>query len=103
MATKKGTEYGKGSTTNPAVSKYAALAERNATGAVSWEEVDGRLIKAALVAATEDGCALIFSKTSDGGALSLTVLAGHDRNKLYAKTGDIAESQLQELVALSKA
>lgn len=103
MATKAGKQYGKDTTPNPAVSKYAALAERNGTGAVSWEEVDGRLIKSALVAATEDGCALIFSKTSDGGALSLTVLAGTDRNKLYAKSVEIAESQLRELVALSQA
>lgn len=100
MAGTKKREYGKDATENPAVSKYARLAERNAAASISWEEVDGRAIKAALVAATEDGCALIFSKTSDGGALSLTILAGATRNKLYAKTAGQAESQLLELNAL---
>lgn len=100
---KRSKEYGKTSTPNPAVSKYAVLAEGNGAGAVSWEEVDGRLIKAALVAATEDGCALIFSKTTDGGALSLTVLAGTDRHKKYAKSGELAESLLREMIALAGA
>jgi hypothetical protein len=101
VARAKGKEYGKDSTANPAVSKYARLSEDNASGAVSWEEVDGRLIKAALVAATEDGCALIFSKTSDGGALSITVLAGADRHKKYAKSSELAESVLHEVIALA--
>lgn len=98
---KRSKEYGKASTPNPAVSKYAVLAEGHGGSAVSWEEVDGRLIKAALVAATEDGCALIFSKTTDGGALSLTVLAGADRHKKYAKNAQLAESLLHEVVALA--
>lgn len=101
MTTRKGTEYGKGTTPNPAVSKYAALSEGAASGDISWADVSGPLIKQALAAATDDGCALIFSKTSDGGALSLTVLAGKERSKLYAKTTDIAESLLHELIALS--
>jgi hypothetical protein len=101
MAKAKAHEYGKSSTPNPAVSKYAGLAERETAGHVLWEEVDGRLIKAALAAATEDGCALIFSKTSDGGALSITLLAGPERVKKYAKTAEIAESMLHEIIALA--
>lgn len=102
MATSKRTkEYGKDATSNPAISKYARLSESASAGPVGWEEVDGRLIKAALVAATEDGCALIFSKTSDGGALSVTLLAGQDRHKKYAKSAELAESLLHELIALA--
>lgn len=99
---KKAKEYGRDATPNPAVSKYAGLAEASGTGAVTWEEVNGPLLKQAIVAATEDGCALILSKTSDGGALSITVLAGPERIKKYAKSADLANSVLQELIALSK-
>ena len=98
---KRGKEYGKASTPNPAVSKYARLSEGHGAAPITWEEVDGRLIKAALVASTEDGCALIFSKTSDGGALSLTILAGTDRHKKYAKSVELAESLLHEVIALA--
>ena len=96
-------EYGKDTTPNPAVSKYAGLAGGGSAGVVSWEEVDGRLLKAAVCATTEDGCAIILSKTSDGGALSITLLAGPERVKKYAKDAQLAESILQELVSVSKA
>lgn len=95
----KGKQYGKDATPNPAVSKYARLSADSAGGEVSWEEVDGRLIKGAIAAASADGCALIFSKTQDGGALSLTLLAGTERHKKYGKSAELMESVLQELIA----
>lgn len=95
----KKAQYGKDSTPNPAVSKYASLDSSDDTGAASWEEVDGRLIKAAIVAASEDGCALIFGKTSDGGALSFTLLHNGPAIKKYPKAGPLAESLLREIIA----
>lgn len=99
MAQAKGKQYGKDTTPNPAVSKYARLAETNATGAVSWEEVSGPLLKATVVAASEDGCALILGKTSDGGALSFTLLGPGQPVKRYFKNKEVAESFLHELLA----
>jgi hypothetical protein len=99
----KGKEYGKDTTPNPAVSKYAGLSEGTAGGDASWEEVDGRAIKAALVAITEDGCALILGKTADGGALSITLLGPGQPVKRWPKNGQIAESFLLELIARAKA
>lgn len=101
MATNKGKgkEYGKDATANPAVSKYARLAEQSGGSGVTWEEVDGRLIKAAISAATEDGCALIFGKTSDGGALSFTLLGPGAPVKRWFKSVELAESFLHELLA----
>jgi len=95
----KSKQYGKDSTPNPAVSKYARLSEDAPSNHVSWEEVDGRLIKAALTAISEDGCALILGKTSDGGALSLTLLGPGTPVKRWFKTHEIAESFLHELAA----
>lgn len=99
----KGKEYGKDATPNPAVSKYARLSEGNATSAVSWDEVHGPLIKGALVAVSEDGCALILGKTSDGGALSLTLLGPGKPVKRWFKTRELAESFLQELISTAEA
>lgn len=95
----KKVQYGKDSTPNPAVSKYARLSESNATNAVSWADVSGPVLKAALVAVTEDGCALILGKTSDGGALSLTLLGPGQPVKRWFKTHELAESFLRELDA----
>src|SRR5688500_13738962 len=99
----KAKEYGKDATPNPAVSKYERLSEANAANAVSWEEVHGPFIKGAVVAASEDGCALILGKTSDGGALSLTLLGPGAPVKRWFKTRESAESFLQELIATADA
>lgn len=99
MAKAKGPNDGRNSTTNPAVSKFASLAEGNGAGPVSWEEVDGRLIKAAVVAASDDGCALILGKTSDGGALSVTLLHSGPAIKKWPKSAELAESLLREIIA----
>jgi len=103
MAKARGGLNARESVSNPSVSKYARLSEDVATGHVSWEEVDGRIVKAALVATTEDGCALILGKTSDGGALSLTLLNPGTPVKKWFKTAALAESFLQELVATTAA
>jgi len=99
----KGPNDGRNSTQNPAVSKYARLSEDGPASYVSWEEVDGRALKAALVATSEDGCALILGKTSDGGALSLTLLNPGKPVKKWFKSAALAESFLQELVATTAA
>lgn len=99
MAKTASKEYGKDATPNPAVSKYARLSEDAPTGHVSWEEVDGRVVKAALTAVTEDGCALILGKTQDGGALSITLLGPGKPVKRWPATAASAESFLRELAA----
>lgn len=99
MAPNKGKRYGKDSTENPAVSKYASMGESDDAGAVEWADVSGPLIKQAISAVTEDGCSLILGKTRDGGALSLTLLHTGAPIKKYAKSAQIAESVLQELIA----
>jgi hypothetical protein len=97
MSKAKGPNDGRNSTANPAVSKYATLSEADSASEASWEGVDGRAIKAAIVAATEDGCALIFGKTSDGGALSLTLLHSGAPVKRWPKSATSAESMLEEI------
>lgn len=103
MDSKKVSANAKNGHTNPAASKYAGLSDDASGVEASWEEVDGRVIKAAIVAATDDGCALIFGKTSDGGALSFTLLHTGAPLKKWPKTGQQAESVLQEVLARAKA
>lgn len=99
----KGKEYGKDATDNPAVSKYARLSGDAPTGSIMWEEVSGPLIKAVISAATEDGCAVIFGKTRDGGALSFTLLGPGAPVKRWPATVAQAESFFNELLATIEA
>lgn len=75
-------------------SKYAAGGHR--TGPIRWAEVDGPSIKAAIDALTADGAAIVFGRTSDGGALSLTLLDGKERIKKWPNSARDAETILHE-------
>lgn len=101
MPKAKGPNDGRNSTTNPAVSKFAGISEDAPSEPVSWSEVDGRAIKAAICATTEAGAALVLASTSDGGALAVTLLDGPRRVKKYFNSAASAESWLTELVALA--
>ena len=51
---------------------------------VTWGEVSPELLLRAVDSWTGDGNAITLGLTSDGGALSITLLSGGDRRKLYA-------------------
>lgn len=75
--------------------KWGTVSALTEKGSVSWEDADAALLKAALVSATEDGAALLLSKTSDGGALAIHVLHGTSRSKLYPASAQELKEALQ--------
>jgi hypothetical protein len=46
---------------------------------------------------TRSGDALVIGRTRDGGAISITVISGDDREKLYASTDDELAAVITEL------
>lgn len=50
---------------------------------VSWTGGPADSMREAIGRLTDNGCAVLFSRTSDGGALSVQVLAGNERSKEY--------------------
>lgn len=81
-------------------SKYQK-AQKGSAG-ITWAEVDGPSIKAAIDAITRDGCAIVFSRTSDGGALVLTLLDGPSRIKEYPSKPVDAVTILQDWALAAK-
>jgi hypothetical protein len=77
--------------------KYGKLRTTKAQGDISWTNVDGPTIKRCIVAVTSTGDAITFGRTSDGGALAVTVLSGQERHKLYAAEVDEAEDMLRSI------
>jgi hypothetical protein len=49
-----------------------------------------------VAAVTDGGDAIMFSRTRDGGALCLTIMAGEERIKQYAGDGE----EIQKLLSL---
>lgn len=73
----------------PADTDWGALLNtQEKEDACSWQWADSEELLDAVVSATEDGAALLLSKTSDGGALCIQVWAGTDRFKLYPASSE---------------
>lgn len=79
----------KGSRNNGDTGRYASLAPSTDGGAVSYGGVGGDVLRDAVQSVTSNGDAILFGRTSDGGALTVQVLSGGKSVKWYP--GDISE------------
>lgn len=82
--------------------KWKRLVERSSSSRVTWWDADAAKLHAAIANVSEDGAALLLSKTSDGGALALHIIADDGTNKLYPATADELNAYLDRIVELSK-
>jgi hypothetical protein len=73
-------------------------APRGPRQTVEWDSVPNQLLRDAICAVTGRGAAIMLSRTSDGGALSITVLDGGERIKEYPRDADECEATLRWLV-----
>lgn len=64
---------------------------------VSFAQVEAQLLVDALQNWTSRGYAITLSRTSDGGAISISLLAGEWRKKLYAGHPDELTSILERV------
>lgn len=69
-------------------------------GAVSVSDVDAELLRDTVAAINADGDAIMFGRTSDGGALSVSVYSGGRRAVVYFTDVDALQNAL---VALKQA
>ncbi len=57
---------------------------------LSWQSAGTESLKDTIVRITDSGNAILFSRTIDGGALSLTLFSGNQKSKEYiTEVGDI--------------
>lgn len=75
--------------TTPRVGKIVAVEERLLADAI------GRILVS--------GCAVLFSPTSDGGAVSLTVYFGDERARDYAASAEEFEASLEAATDVAEA
>lgn len=79
---------------------YESSDDEAAPGA-RWDEVDGDVLRAAAEAVSRLGHALMLGRTSDGGALSVTILAGAARTKKYFDDSRNAQEWLRHVTAIA--
>lgn len=79
-------------------SRYSRLGMgQQASTQAAWEEADAQELWRTVCAVTEAGDALTLGKTSDGGAVSITILSGRERLKHYAHSAEEIESILHRI------
>jgi hypothetical protein len=66
---------------------------------VSWSDVTAASIAQFVAAVTDAGSACILGRTSDGGALSITVLSGNERFREWPHTAEEATEVLDYLAS----
>lgn len=81
--------------------KYEGIGGQVDKETATWAWVPVDLLAGAIVAATDDGAAVLLSKTSDGGALCLQVWNGAGRHKLYPARAAEAVEGLQLIYELA--
>ena len=82
----------------PAAATGGKGAPRGPRKTVEWDSIPNQLLRDAICAVTGRGAAIMLSRTSDGGALSITVLDGGERIKEYPRDSDECEQTLKWLV-----
>jgi hypothetical protein len=62
-----------------------------------WRDVDAATLAGAVAATTVAGCGIVLGTTTDGGAISICVLDGERRPRIYAADAGSAEQKLRML------
>lgn len=90
------------SKTKKSAGRYSGTATKRRTSqSIGWDECDAVAIAALVAAVTNAGDAVLFSRTSDGGALSLTIMTDGDKHREYFTDPELATVGLRELTILA--
>lgn len=60
--------------------------------------IDREVLTSALLSVVEHGCALMIGATRDHGAISLILMDGNDRHKLYPSNAQELDQALRDLI-----
>lgn len=67
-----------------------------------WPSVDASSVLDTIIACTENGAAILYGTTRDGGCAVATVCDGDERIKFYAATVDEFEAQQAEIRRIAR-
>lgn len=91
--------FGKGKTSGSG--KASPYRSQRADVGINWRDVDSETLCEFANAVTNHGDAALIGKSLDGGVLVLTICAGSERIKYYARTGaEMTKHMSDILVAL---
>ena len=78
--------------------KQSVYRRSNVSTTCDWGSVGAEELSQAIDMVTEHGDALLFGRSMDGGVLVLTVCAGTERIKFYARSGKEMTGHLLDII-----
>lgn len=84
----KSKKNGAGSASGGIATRLNHSAGKKRTGTARWNEVDAGLLGWLIDRAIEEGCEITFGRTSDGGALKISLWDWHERANEYFNAGE---------------
>lgn len=87
----------------PKESRYEKRPRGSSNSSIRWVDADASSLHDAVCAVTDNGEAIILSRTSDGGALSITIISGSDKHRWYPNSVAMIEEDLAEILELARA
>lgn len=82
--------------------KWTKYTPQKAGAEVYWDEVSAPLIGQLVQAVTRDGSAILLGVTRDAGAYVITVCAGDDRIKFYARDTEELAHHIANLISTAE-
>lgn len=84
--------------TDNAAAKYQKMKDKAKGQGVSWADASQQDLMAVIVAVTADGAAVLFSRTSDGGALVVRVLVDKESIPYYPSSASEIHDALKDIL-----
>jgi len=88
---------GRGGSLQTSINPFAGKARPDARARIE----DAPRALAAVDALLDSGCAIIIGKTQDGGAVSITILAGQERHRTYCADQEELNDAFDAILSMS--
>lgn len=83
-------------------SKYTGVARNSGAGALRFGQVSGETLRECVDTVVAGGDAVLFGRTSDGGALSVRVLSNGVTEAWYPSDASELQELLEALIAINQ-
>lgn len=88
--------------TSGLAARLAARKKQQSRYGITWQDAHDAKLSQAISSVVDTGSLISFSRTSDGGALVLTILDGTDKTPYYVTTGEEVDELLSWLIEETK-
>lgn len=81
--------------------RFATLKKQRDSGAITWGDAEDSLLSSVIESVVEAGCLISFGRTSDGGAIVLSIVDDGEPTRFYMSAREELEQTLRDVYELA--